>query len=34
MARADVHSRFAATAVVARIEQVYRQLIEASAGAA
>jgi glycosyltransferase involved in cell wall biosynthesis len=33
-ARADVHSRFAATAVVARIEQVYRQLIEASAGAA
>jgi glycosyltransferase involved in cell wall biosynthesis len=33
-ARADVHDRFAATAVVAHIEQVYRQLIDASAGAA
>jgi glycosyltransferase involved in cell wall biosynthesis len=33
-ARADVHERFAATAVVARIEQVYRRLVGASAGAA
>jgi glycosyltransferase involved in cell wall biosynthesis len=27
-ARADVHVRFAATSVVARIEQVYRQLLD------
>ena len=26
-ARADVHVRFAATSVVARIEQVYRQML-------
>jgi glycosyltransferase involved in cell wall biosynthesis len=33
-ARADVHERFAATTVVARIEQVYRRLVRPRAGAA